>query len=258
MRTAVGGAPPVKCVEAGVGCAGCRSQTCARSRSRGRGTRSRSSRSTSERAYCALRPLCVPMNRRNCRSTPRSRCSKLLLEGAEGPQVALDVQDFLHGVSAEAADQLVLQVRDTDVEAELLHVRVGEVGARAGPLQNTAEVVLLPRVAQTGDGDVEPVRAAHGEESPDAHRAAQRQHRDALLVEAAPAPPRQCLDGDQVALPLDQDDLAHTGRDGQLAGRLCGLLVVTSVRRPRSGRPAEPSHLVHTPSFAGPGVSASS
>ncbi|HYY77083.1 MAG TPA: hypothetical protein VE644_12260, partial [Gaiellaceae bacterium] len=68
---------------------------------------------------------------------------RLLLKGAEGGKVPLSLDDLFHGGSAEGADQLVLQVRDADVETESFHVGAREVRADAGPLQTTLEVTLL-------------------------------------------------------------------------------------------------------------------
>src|SRR5436190_9635147 len=72
-------------------------------------------------------------------SSPR----RLLLKGVERAEVAVVVDDGLDGGGAESADQLVLQVRDADVEAQPLHPRAGEGAAEAGPLEAAPEHVLL-------------------------------------------------------------------------------------------------------------------
>ena len=46
---------------------------------------------------------------------------RLFLEGAEGAEVALLLDDLLDRGGSECPDQLVLQVNDADVEAERLH-----------------------------------------------------------------------------------------------------------------------------------------
>src|SRR3990170_8657876 len=53
--------------------------------------------------------------------SPRS-LRRLHLERAEQSQVALIVDDPFHRGSAEGSDQLVFQVRDAHVEAELFHI----------------------------------------------------------------------------------------------------------------------------------------
>src|SRR5207245_1525210 len=87
-------------------------------------------------------------------SLPRS----LLLQGAERSELALTVDDLFHGGGAESADQLVLQVCDAHVEAQLFHPVACEVGAEAGPLETALEVAILSGVAETCQPDVEPVR----------------------------------------------------------------------------------------------------
>src|SRR4029453_15800046 len=54
---------------------------------------------------------------------------RLLLKRAERAEVAVRLEDLLDGLCAERADQLVLQVLDTDVEAQLLHLVAAELGA---------------------------------------------------------------------------------------------------------------------------------
>src|SRR5438094_9388653 len=54
---------------------------------------------------------------------------RLLLEGAEGSEVALRVEDGFDRGGAESADQLVLQVFHTNEETEPFHVVASEVRA---------------------------------------------------------------------------------------------------------------------------------
>jgi hypothetical protein len=84
---------------------------------------------------------------------------RLLLEGAEGSKLTLCVDDLFHGGGTESADQLVLQVCDTDVETQPFHIDASEVGPEAGPLETAPEVVLLCGVAETCQSGVRPVRA---------------------------------------------------------------------------------------------------
>src|SRR5206468_1463397 len=78
----------------------------------------------------------------------------LLLEGAEGSEITLSRDDLFHRRRTEGADQLVLQVRDADVETQSLHIDATEVGAETGPLEPAPEVALLCGVAETRQPDV--------------------------------------------------------------------------------------------------------
>src|SRR5207245_830690 len=89
---------------------------------------------------------------------------RLLLEGAEGSEVAVGVEDGFDGGGTEGADQLVLQVCDTDVETQLLHIGAREVGAEARLLETAPEHFLLAHVTQTGDPRVRPPRAEASQE----------------------------------------------------------------------------------------------
>src|SRR5512134_153210 len=57
---------------------------------------------------------------------------RLTLERAERPELALGVDHVLHGVGADGTDQLVLEVRDADVEAQRFHLVTRKVGAESG------------------------------------------------------------------------------------------------------------------------------
>ena len=109
-------------------------QTCASSRSSGRGTREGSSAPTSDAAEWILRPLRVPTKRRSCCSTGRPRQAGCCWKVRNEPELAARVEDTLDARDAESPDQLVLEVGDAHVEAQSLHVRPGEVGAEARPL----------------------------------------------------------------------------------------------------------------------------
>src|SRR4051812_33978619 len=89
----------------------------------------------------------------------------LVLEGPEAPELALGLDDPLDAGGAEAADQLVLEVGVTDVEARRL---------KPDPLDGAAEVALLGGIAEAGDADA--LRHERLEASPDVPGSADRDH----------------------------------------------------------------------------------
>src|SRR5215475_7895258 len=95
---------------------------------------------------------------------------RLLLKGAERPELALSVDDVFDGGGTEGADQFVLQVCDTHVETTRFHASASEVGAEPGTLETAPEVTLLPRVAQARQPDVQPLRTEQLQEASDAPR----------------------------------------------------------------------------------------
>jgi hypothetical protein len=84
---------------------------------------------------------------------------RLLLQGPEGAEVSLSVNDLFHGGDTKSADQLVLQVCDAHVETESFHVGAPEVGAEARPFEAALELALLCGVTETREPDVKPLRA---------------------------------------------------------------------------------------------------
>ena len=108
---------------------------------------------------------------------------RLLLERAERAELALRVDDPFDAVGAERADQLLLQVCTADVEPESL--QIGRPEAR--PFERTPKLALLRRVAETGEAEVEPLRAEPLQKPADRLRTADRHDGDALAVELAPA-----------------------------------------------------------------------
>ena len=84
---------------------------------------------------------------------------RLFLEGAKRVEVTQSADDLLDGVGAEGADQLVLQVRDADVEAQCFPIRASQARSEAGPLEGPLEVVLLCRVTEARQLEVEAPRA---------------------------------------------------------------------------------------------------
>src|SRR4051794_11554176 len=73
---------------------------------------------------------------------------ELLLVGAKRPQSPVRGEHSLRGRGAEAADELALQVGLADVEAEPFHLGAVEAESEACPLESTAQLALLRRVAE--------------------------------------------------------------------------------------------------------------
>src|SRR5262249_14433479 len=109
---------------------------------------------------------------------------RLFLQRAETVNVTFGLENLLDGRRTERADQLVFEVLDANVEAELLHVRACQVGSEPGAFQRPSEVLFLTRVAESGDGDVREVL----QEAADRVRAAHRQYRDSLACEITASP----------------------------------------------------------------------
>jgi carbonic anhydrase len=141
----------------------------------------------------------------------------LLLERAEGSELALRGDDLLDGGGPERADQLVLEVGDADVEAEPLHLRPAELRAEAGPLEPAPELSLLGCVAEAGQPDRVSLRAVELEEPSDRLRASDRHHLDALAPEIEAASAGERFQRALVAGPFDEHDrsrassLVHDG-----------------------------------------------
>src|SRR5690349_17368385 len=78
----------------------------------------------------------------------------LLLERAKRSELPLPLGDLLDCIGAERADQLVLEIRDADVEAQPFHVEATEVRAQAGTLEAATELALLRGIAEPGEPEV--------------------------------------------------------------------------------------------------------
>ena len=130
-----------------------------------------------------------------------------------GTELALRFGDPFHGVGAERADQLVLEVRIADVEAEALHVGPREVGAEPGPLETASEVALLGRVAEPCEPDVQPLRAEPPQEPADRLRTADRHDGNALGTEIPASSLGECLHCRLIADSFHEHDRAHVGPD---------------------------------------------
>ena len=113
---------------------------------------------------------------------------RLLLQRTEGAQVAVLFDDPQHGLDAQRADQLVLEIDVADIEAVV---------------EDAPERRCFARVAETGHLHA---RAEAFDEARDGMGTADRDDGDALGVEIAPSPLGECADRDLVARPLDEDD----------------------------------------------------
>jgi len=129
---------------------------------------------------------------------------RLLLEGAEGPEVSVRLDDLLHSRGAERADQLILQIRDAHVEAQPLHVGTSEAGAESGPIEAAPELSLLCVVVETCHPDVMPLRPVQLEELSDCLGAADRHDGDALCFQVAAAALGERFERDLVADSFDE------------------------------------------------------
>jgi hypothetical protein len=128
----------------------------------------------------------------------------LLLEGAKGAEVALRVDDLLHGRGTEGADQLGFQVVDAHVEPERFHVGASELGAEAGPLEPTPEVDLLCGVAEPGQPEVQPAGPEVVQGPADRLRTPDWDDGDALGVEIPAVPLRKRFHRPPVADPFHE------------------------------------------------------
>lgn len=137
---------------------------------------------------------------------------RLLLERTERSKFALGGNDLLHADGADGPDQLVLEICDAHVKAELFHVGAGEVRAEPRSLETVTEVDLLSGVAETREPEVEPRRPELFQESPDRLRTSDRHDGNALGLEVASAALGERFKGALVAYPFDQHDRTWDGR----------------------------------------------
>ena len=91
----------------------------------------------------------------------------LLWKVQKRTKVSVGVEDLFDRRGAEAANQLVLEIVDTDEESQRLHAVAIKIGAETGPLETAPNVVLLAGVAQSRQPDVETERAEQGDELTD-------------------------------------------------------------------------------------------
>ncbi len=143
----------------------------------------------------------------------------LLLESAERHQVALLFEDPFNGVITEAADQLVLEVRDAHVETEILHAVAGEIDAEARQFETAPEVPFFSGVAQTREPGVAPTGAEDVEGAPDVRRAADRHDGHALRTQVPTATGSERFQRASVTQPFDEHDRASALVVGELHTR---------------------------------------
>jgi hypothetical protein len=134
----------------------------------------------------------------------------LLLVGAKRPQYPVLGEDCLHGRGAKATDQLVLQIRLADVEAEPFHPAAAEVKLEAGPLESTPQLALLPRVTETSQPDARHVLAIEAQEPAERLRAPDRHDGNAVGREIPAAPSSEGLERNLVADTFDEHDCTRS------------------------------------------------
>jgi hypothetical protein len=133
-------------------------------------------------------------------SSPR----RLLLERAERSKLTLALDDLFHSGGTNAADQLLLQVGDADVETECFHVGATKVGTEAGLLQTAPEVGRLASVTQAGKPNVQAPRTEQLKEASDVPCTAHRHDGNAFRGKVSTTALSQRLERDLVASPLNQ------------------------------------------------------
>jgi hypothetical protein len=173
----------------------------------------------------------------------------LFLEDTECPQVALGVDDLLHGGGTERADQLLFQVGDAHVETERLHVGASEVAAETCSLQGARKVAFLSGVTQARQSDVEPLRTQQIQESADAGRTSERDDGDALHTEGAAVTRSQRFERDLVADPFNEYGRAQSGAGSQFECGRGGCWSPRTASRPLDDRLTEPPYRIHRPQF---------
>ncbi len=129
---------------------------------------------------------------------------RLLLEGAEGPKLALGVDDLFHHCGTESADQLVLQIRDAHGETERFQLVARRIEAEAGPLETPPEVVLLTGIAEAREPEITTLRAEQFQITLDRLRAPDWHDRNAFGCEVPTTPLSERLERDLVAHPFDE------------------------------------------------------
>jgi hypothetical protein len=140
---------------------------------------------------------------------------RLLLKGAEGCKVSLCVNDLFHGGGTKGADQLVLQVCDTDVETESFQIGAREVRTEAGPLETTLELTLLCEVTQTGEPGAEPLTAEQIQEPSYGLRTSDGHNSNTLGGEISTASLCERFERALVADSLNQHDRTRVARSAR-------------------------------------------
>jgi hypothetical protein len=124
---------------------------------------------------------------------------RLLLEGAEGAQLALLVEDALHSCRPECTRQLVFEVARTGEEAGTLEL------ASVGGAECAQEVLFLAGVVEPGHLNIAVPRQEARQVSVPSHR----HDRDTFCIQVAATTPRERLDRGSIARAFDQYDRAQ-------------------------------------------------
>jgi hypothetical protein len=130
----------------------------------------------------------------------------LLLKGPERFKVTLRVDDLFHRGGPQGPDQLVLEVCDAHVEAELFHLGASEVRAEPGPLETAPEVALFSGVTESRQSEVQPLRAEPVQEASDCLRTADWHNRNAFTSKIPATALSERLERGLVAEPFDKYD----------------------------------------------------
>ena len=129
-----------------------------------------------------------------------------LLERSKPAEVVVSVEDLFDARRAERTDQLLLEIRDADVEPEVLHVRARELGAETGALERLSEDPLLGGIAKTREAPAILLCNELLEERPDAMCASEALDPNARGRKLQAAPPCERFDCDLVTLPFNDHD----------------------------------------------------
>jgi hypothetical protein len=174
---------------------------------------------------------------------------RLLLERAERSKLALSLDDLFHSDGTKAADQLVLQVDDADVEPECLHLGATKVGAEAGPLQTAPEVALLAGVTQARQSDVQARRTEQLKEASDVPGTAHRHDGNALSGEIPTTAPGERLERDLVAPPFNKHDRSWVDTWAQRVYRCGTQRSISAIGEQLDGCQLGSLLVVHLPSL---------
>jgi lincosamide nucleotidyltransferase A/C/D/E len=148
---------------------------------------------------------------------------RLFLERSKGAEAPATFQHRLDTRGPKRVNQLALEVRLADEEAEQLHRLTGKARADARLLERAAEALLLARIAEPGETDLRLLHSHSTENLGQRLGSADVDDRDALDVEVVTPPRGERLERDLVAHSLDEHegggigDHVHSGND---AGRM--------------------------------------
>jgi len=140
---------------------------------------------------------------------------RLLLQGAEGAELSLSVNDLFHGRDTESADQLVLQICDAHVETDSFHVGAREVGAEARLFEAALELALLRGVTETRQPEVKPLRAEQIEEPSYGLGTSNWHNGNAFGVKIPTAARSERFERAPVADPFNEHDRIRVGACGE-------------------------------------------